>query len=209
MTITHAALTEHRVTARAEEPLPEEAFASGDRADSSLIHLTAREGDTGETPDITLFQAYATLVREGHEEFRSQMNDVLESLSRTSPNDPIVLSALARRAAGKGTPAASGIAINYFTRAIKAGSTEHDIFLLLAGLYSRSHRAAEAIGVLRDGMKRYPYSPEFPESLAAEYIEIGDYRSALEVIRSGLQLFPDDGVLRRFSKKVQSAGPVE
>ncbi len=209
-TITHAALTDHRVTVGSEEPLPEEAFASGNKFNPGLIHLTAMQGDTRtNTPDVTLFQAYATLVQEGHEELRPPMNDVLERLSRTSPDDPVVLSALARRAAEKNTPESSGVAISYFTRAIKAGSTERNNFLLLAGLYSRAHKTIEAIDVLRNGMKANPYSPEFPESIAAQYIDMGDYRSAVEAIRGGLQLFPDDPALRLLRKKIQSAGPME
>lgn len=207
-TITHAALTEHRVTIRVGEPFPEEAFRS-DESDIGLIHLSARQDNAAVSTDITLFQAYATLVHAGHEEFRSRMNNVLDRLSLTSPNNPVVLSAMARRAAGQGTREALEVAMNYATRAIKAGSTEREDFLLLAELYDRAHKNAEGIEILRLGMRANPYLPQFPEAIAAQYVQLDDYRNALDVIRRGLQLFPDDLTLRALGDKVRSAIPDE
>lgn len=208
-TITHAELTEHRVIVNNREPLPDEAFQP-DGSNTGLIHLTSRHSvGSIAAPDATLFQAYSTLVHAGHEEFRSRMNHLLDRLAKTSPDDRIVLSALARREAAKSTAGSLEAAAGYFSKAINAGSTERDNFLLLAEVYSRMRKNDEALETLKQGMQTNPYSPEFAERLAARYIEIGDYRSSLNAIRRGLELFPDDMTLHNLHDKVQSALPVE
>jgi hypothetical protein len=204
-TITHAALTEHRIVARPDEPYPPEAFEPGASSAPGLLHLTAGpQSHTGNTPAITLFQAYAGLVHDGHSEFKTKANEMLDRVARESSGNPVVLSALARRAMGTGTPEALEEAIRDFTSATQAGAAAED-YLLLAGLYGKKKQNTEAIAVLRKGMRANPYVREFSESLAVEYMALGQYRDAADVIRKGLDLFPDDVTLRVLQKKVQSA----
>jgi predicted Zn-dependent protease len=129
---------------------------------------------------------------------------MLDRLARESPGNPVVLSALARRAMGTGKPEAAEEAIRDFTGAIQAGTTAED-YLLLAGLCSKKKQNAEALAVLQKGMRANPYVREFSESLAVEYMALGQYRDAADVIHKGLDLFPDDVALRVLQKKVQSA----
>jgi len=204
-TITHAALTEHRIVARPDEPYPPEAFEPGASSAPGLLHLTAGpQSHTGNTPAITLFQAYAGLVHDGHSEFKTKANEMLDRVARESSGNPVVLSALARRAMGTGTPEALEEAIRDFTSATQAGAAAED-YLLLAGLYGKKKQNTEAIAVLQKGMRANPYVREFSESLAVEYMALGQYRDASDVIRKGLDLFPDDVTLRVLQKKVQSA----
>jgi predicted CXXCH cytochrome family protein len=198
--IAHAALTEHRITRSSGEPFPELAFQASAQTGSHLIQVTARP-ETKSPPDLTLFQAYATLVHEGHDELRSPMNEVLDRLSHTASKNAVVLSALARREAASG---ATEIAVDHFKQAIAAGSTDRADFVFLAELYSRSHQDSEAIETLRLGMAHNPYASEFPESIAVQLLQVDDYRNASKVIRDGLQRFPDDVKLRALDKKVQS-----
>jgi hypothetical protein len=203
-TITHAALTDHRIVTRPDEPYPPEAFDPGESS-GGLLHLTAEpRGQTGNIPAITLFQAYAGLIHEGHSEFKAKANVLLDRLARQSPSDPVVLSALARRAMNAGKPEAVDEAIRDFTKAIQAGAAAED-YLLLAGLYGKRKQNAEAISVLRKGMRDNPFVREFSESLAVQYMALGQYRDASAVIREGLDLFPDDVTLRVLQKKVGSA----
>ena len=204
-TIMHAALTEHRIITRPDEPYPQEAFEPGASSAPGLLHLTAGPGThTGNTSAITLFQASAGLVHDGHSEFKAKANEMLDRLARESPGNPVVLSALARRAMGTGKPEGVDEAIRDFTSAIQAGAAAED-YLLLAGLYGKKKQNTEAIAVLRKGMRANPYVREFAESLAVEYMALGQYRDAADVIRKGLDLFPDDVTLRILQKKVQSA----
>ena len=205
VTIAHAALTEHRILVLPNEPLPDDAFHSTDPK-SGLVRLTALPGEPSKPiPDIVLFQTYAKLIHDGHEEFRPKMDDALTRLSRTAPNDARVLSALARREVQKNTPGGFEIASGYLTKALKTGNARSDDFLLLADLYSRANKHADSIDVLKAGQQLNPYLPNFAESLAAEYMKSGDYASSTDVIRHGLELFPDDKVLRTLLNDVQSA----
>lgn len=205
VTIAHAALTEHRILVRPNAPLPEEASSSTD-SDSGLVRLTARPGTPmTPVPDIVLLQAYAQLIHDGHEEFRPRMDEILTRLSRTTSNDARVLSALARREVQRNTPEAFEVAARYLTRAIKTGNVQGEDFLLLAELDSRANKHADAIDVLTAGEQLNPYLPSFAESLAAEYMKLGDYAGSTNVIRHGLELFPDDKALRKLMSDVQSA----
>jgi hypothetical protein len=203
-TITHAALTDHRVTTHPDEPYREEAFRVGTDAAPGLLLLTATPGaaKAAPIPDMMLFQAYSSLLRDGHPEFRSAAGEALDRLARESPRDPRVLSALARRSL---TAGGTKDAIRYLAEAIKAGSTVAEDSLLLADLYIRHEQYNEAAAVLNRAEAENPYVREFPETLASMYVKGGEYRTALEVIRKALGLFPDDINLRMLQKQVQSA----
>lgn len=205
VTIAHAALTEHRVILKPDEPLPEEAFRSTD-PQSGLIRLTAYPGETAKAaPDVLLFRAYARLIHDGHDEFRPRMEDVLDRLSLRRQNDPDVLSALARREVQKRTPEAFAAAAHYLNECVQNEGAAAEDFLLLAQLDSAANKHTDEIAVLRAGMQKYPYSAELTESIAAEYVKLGDYRNGLDVIRCGLELFPDDKALRALEDQIESA----
>jgi len=205
-TITHAALTDHSIAARPGEPYPEEAFGSRALGESGLLHLTGQPQESPSSlPAITLLQAYAGLIREGHKELTAKRDALLERLSRHAPEDPVVLVALAKKAASKDTPESRAAAVRYFTRALRRGATAPEDFLLLAELYSRDNRRADAIRALESGTKTNPYFRELHEQIAVEQMALGQYGEALGVIRKGLDLFPDDGVLRLLEKKVRAA----
>ena len=204
-TITHAALTEHRILAQPDEPYPRKAFGPGESSAPGLLHLTADpQSHTDNTPAITLFQAYAGLVHDGHSEFKTKAVEMLDRLARDSPRNPVVLSAPARRAMGAGKPEPADEAIRDFNSAIQAGAAAED-YLLLAGLYGKKKQNIEAIAILLKGMRANPYVREFSESLAVEYMTLGQYRNASDMIRKGLELFPDDVALRVLQQKVRSA----
>ena len=133
------------------------------------------------------------------------MNALLDRLARESPSDPRVLSELARRASADQSPASRAQVIHYLERALQSGSTAPDDLLLLAGLYGREHRNADAIRVLEKGAQANPYTREFSDALAVQYIALGQYGRALDVIRQGLKAFPDDVPLRLLEKKVKAA----
>jgi hypothetical protein len=201
-TITHAALTNHRIAARADEPLPDAAFRANTNA--GLIDLTASAGDHPRPDPITLLQAYATLIRDGHTEFKAKLNDLLDGLAR-NPTNALVLSALGRRAMTVDSPESSEQAIHFFQAAIRRNAAVADNYILLAAVYARRGRSQEAVQVLLEGMPLNPYVREFPESLAVQYMQLGKYGDALTTIRKGLEVFPGDLLLRTLLKKASSA----
>jgi hypothetical protein len=205
-TITHAALTDHSIAARPGEPYSEQAFPSQAAAATGLLHLTSAPSVSWSAiPPITLLRAYLDLIRDGRREFTSRKNELLDKLAHSTPADPVVLAALGRRAAAQGTPEGGQESIGYLTRAIRAGSAMPDDFLLLAEVYGRNKRYAEAVQVLRKGLEKNRYFREFYESLAAQHMALGNYRDALQVIGDGLTISPDDTTLLVLKKKVRAA----
>jgi len=205
-TITHAALTDHTIAARPGQPYPDEAFESRAFGETGLLYLTAKPGESASAiPDVTLLRAYLGVIHEGHEEFTRKKDELLERLARRHPTNPAVLGAMARRAAAENTQEGLRSGIRYLAEAVRAGSTAPEDFLLLGDLYGRDARHEEAIRVLEKGREANPYFREFYEAVAVKEIELGKYGDALQTIRKGIDLFPDDTTLRRLEKKVQAA----
>lgn len=205
-TITHAALTDHTIPANPQNatrgtaaPIP--------TGSTELLHLTAPFGereDLQSVPPLVLLQAYAGLVRNQHEEFRPKLDQLLEELARNQPSDPIVLGTLARQSAIRDTPEKRQQAIACITRVIRESAANVDDYTLLADLYIRENRSREAVVVLEKARTTYPYFSEIYESLAAQYMALGDYRSAIAVLKKGLELFPADTRLRTLDKNARS-----
>jgi hypothetical protein len=205
-TITHAALTDHSIAARPGQPFPEEAFESHALGETGLLHLTATAGESPSSiPSVTLLRAYLDLIRDGHSEFTQKKNQVLDQLARDDPANRVVLAALARRAVSENPRDGLRPAIRYLSEAVRAGSTAPGDFLLLGDLYGRDNRHDEAINVLEKGREANPYFREFPEAVAVHQMALGKYGDALQTIRKGLSLFPDDTALRLLEKKVKAA----
>ncbi len=202
-TITHAALTSHRIAARPDEPLPEEAFRAN--TDRGLIDLTAGPGERSNPAQDTLVEAYAAAIRQGHSEFKPKLDELLDELARSSPQNAVVLSALARREMTKNTPESSDSAILYFRLAIKRSPTAFENHVLLASLLARKAQHQDAIHTLLQGLELNPYARECYESLAVEYMAVGEYGDALRTLKKGLDLFPDDSTLRRLEHQASSA----
>jgi tetratricopeptide (TPR) repeat protein len=72
-------------------------------------------------------------------------------------------------------------------------------------LYVRTKQDREAVTILEKARTTNPYFRELYESLATEYMELGQYGDALAVLRQGTALFPDDFRLRALEKKASSA----
>jgi Flp pilus assembly protein TadD len=130
-------------------------------------------------------------------EYKDRYFAVLERLARSGSKDPFVLSALAQKAASDGDAAQ---AIRYATEVIDQGSTSAYDYLLLDQLLARSGRFSDAIPVLRKAAAIAPYNYLIYESLAAREFASGNKAEALEAVRRGLELFPEDSVLREIGR---------
>jgi tetratricopeptide (TPR) repeat protein len=198
-TITHGALTDHSIPAKEGEELP---------GNAKLLHLTAPFGqreDLSSVPPLVLMQVYDTLAREGHEEFRAPLNQLIDQLSRSRPADPLVLRALARRAASQDSPAQREQGIQYMTRAIRVSPANVDDFIFLAELNIGQSRSREAVEWLEKARASNPNVREIYELLAAQFMALGDYKSALNALQKGIVLFPGDSKLRTLDQKAHSA----
>ena len=206
-TIAHAALTDHSIPARASSALRPSPGAHL-REKPELLVLTAPPDQwrrLDRVPPAVLLEAYDSLVREGHHEFDSLLTRLLQPIASTKPSDPAVLRALARADFDKNTPAGNLKALEYMKRVLRVGSANVDDYLFLSNLYVRTKQDREAVTILEKARTTNPYFRELYESLATEYMELGQYGDALAVLRQGTALFPDDFRLRALEKKASSA----
>jgi tetratricopeptide repeat protein len=199
-TIAHGALTDHAIPAKeGAAPLP---------ADAKLLHLSAPFGqreDLSSVPPLVLMQVYDTLTRDGYEEFRGQLDQLLDELARSQPTDSLVLRALARRAASQDSPSQPDRAMQYMTQAIRVSPANIDDLIFLAELNIGQKRIPEAVQLLEKARAMNPNVREIYALLGAQFMTIGDYRSALRELKAGIDLFPDDATLRALDQKARSA----
>jgi predicted CXXCH cytochrome family protein len=200
--VEHAALANHRIIRRSDEPYPEEAFRLTTASLPDLIHVSAIPGrDPATVPALTLLQAYQTLSSSNHREYEEAYVKLLDQLAQPEPSNAIVLAALAQKAMAAETPEARSNAIGYLSRAIQLGSTSPNDYLLLGHVLSRSGRIPEAIDILRKGSALFPYVTEFYQSMAADLMSMRKYSAAVETIKKGLETFPGDATLKILLKK--------
>jgi Cytochrome c554 and c-prime len=97
--ISHSALTNHRIPASATTISPAAEDAPYDN--TGLILIDPPFGKQVPVQELTLLRAYAELASE-HSSFRQRYIDLLQRLSQTQPNEPLVQAALGHKALAQG-----------------------------------------------------------------------------------------------------------
>ena len=200
--ISHSALTNHRILARAGEPLPESAFRLTTTQLPDLVQLdVAPEPSRAPVPLLTLFRAYEELVAT-HPEYRARFASILDLLAAGKVEDAGVLSALARRKLQDPSEESQAEAEDYLERALRAGSVNEYDFEQLATIQAKSGRTPDAIATIQLGLKVNPYAPRLFGLLAQLYLSAGSYDDALRTMHRDLELFPGDDFTRSQLRKI-------
>ena len=205
--ITHSALTNHRIVARSDEPLPEPAFHQTTPALPDLIHLSANEEERAKpvSPRI-LLEAYAQLVLE-HSEYQKSYERLLDEFAKAGSSDPFVLSELARQNIHQNTPESLRRATEYLSRAIESGYTEATDYEMLSNLLAADGKQEEALDVLKRGIVLNPYSIRLYKTLLMRYVSTKQYDNALAAMKKELEVFPQDSLIRSMLGRVQGNAP--
>ncbi len=197
--IAHSESTNHRIVRRPGQPLPDEAFdESSDLV--GLIHINAPREPYTLSP-LTKLAAYGEAMKR-NPALEENYQQVLNELSQTHPEDPLVLAALGRRALFARDYAN---AAEYLTKAQQRGSETTTTFLDLGQALSGAGRHEEAAKVLSRGIEVSPYAEVLYKSLVLEQITLKHYPHALEVLRRCVELFPEDSFMRGLLKQVESS----
>jgi hypothetical protein len=199
--IAHSALTNHRITARSGEPLPPAAFAQTTEDLPDLIFVNRPESPVA-IPDIILLQAYGELMDQ-EPAYQERYLQLLDKVAQSAPDEPLVLTALGRKALREGKIAE---AVEYLSKTIEAGFSSQMTYEDLAEALSHSMRKDESIEVLRRGIAMSPYAPRLYKRLATRYIERKDYGEARRIMERYLELFPEDDFMRQLLSQAP-AGP--
>ncbi|MEW5974387.1 MAG: cytochrome c3 family protein [Acidobacteriota bacterium] len=203
-TIAHSALTNHRILARQGQALPEVAFQPS-KGLPAVVHVNAVPGqEQRPVPLLTQLQVYGELLSQ-EPEYQTRYLAVLESLSGTASEHPLVLSALARKAKLEGTPDGDRRTLELLSKAISLGTTSVTDFQDLADLHARAGKRDEAIDVLRQGIALAPFNAGLYKALALQYIQGEHYLKALEIMRRYLTIFPEDEFMRQLLLQAERA----
>lgn len=198
--IAHSSLTNHRIMRVPGQPLPDVAFEVEDPDLPDLVCLNCPKGKP--IPLLTKLCAYGEIANKTPA-LQEHYLGVLESLSRSDPDNPLVLASLGRKALFEKDPKA----VDYLTRALERGSDIPYTLLDLGEALSRAGRVAEAAEVLERGVAIWPYVPALQKSLALRYITLKQYPRALYVMKHYMELFPGDSFMRGLLNKVEADSP--
>jgi hypothetical protein len=203
--IAHSSDTKHRIVRFAGQPLPEVAFEKPKPDLPGLVWLNRPAGDGEPLAARSQLEAYWTVARKDSSLWPYWFRK-LEELSKTAPDDPLVLSYLGAVALSQKKDNAK--AADYFSRALKLGSVEPTTFLDLATALANLGRGQEAEAVLERGVAAYPYSGPLIARLAQQYGADGQSWRAHTVAQQYRKLFPEDLLVREALKQLDGQGGV-
>jgi predicted Zn-dependent protease len=128
---------------------------------------------------------------------------VLAELSKSDPDNPVVLSALGHEALQRGEPAA----VDYLSRALERNKEFPTTMLVvdLAEALARTGRSQEAIRVLTDAVERSPYASILYKALMLRYGALREMPQLLEITKKYLDVFPEDVEIRALLPRMERA----
>jgi tetratricopeptide (TPR) repeat protein len=200
--IAHSALTNHRIIARPDEPLPDEAFAqtTPDLPDLVYANRPPRAAQAW-LPPIMLLQAYGELM-EKDPAYEPRYLALLDQLSKAPPDQSLVEAALGRKML-RTVPELGAAAIPHLARAIELGFTAATVYQDFAEALAKAGRIQEAVGALERGIAVFPYEPPLYKALALHYINLKRYPEAKKTLERYVELFPEDDFVRGLLLKVR------
>jgi hypothetical protein len=200
--IAHNHDTKHRIVRYPGQPLPDVAFEASQPDLPGLLWLNRPTPDA-KFPDQSQLEAYWTVARKDPS-LSFYWHNKLNELSKTMPNDPLVLNYLGAIALVEKKD--NGLAADYFSRALKLGAEDPVTYLNLATSLHNVGRDQEAEAVLERGVASYPNSGKLVARLAIDYASDGQGWRALTLIRQYRKLFPEDTTVRDALKQIDGAG---
>lgn len=199
--IAHSTDTKHRIVRKPGQTLPEAAFEQP-TADLPGMLWTNRPPDGLKLAPVTMLQGYWK-VSTKDPTLKKYCVALLEELSKTSPNDPVVLY-------GKGAMAMAQKkdfeARDCYEKALKGGSEELITFFYLSTALDNLEHQEEAERVLERGVEVYPYSAEMRVRLARQYLHDGKTWRARLVVNEYMKYFPEEPSIRAVQLELQAAG---
>ena len=191
--ISHSALTNHRIPARPDEPLP---LADAPTDDTGLI-LVNPSTPPRHLSGITLLQAYSQLVN-NNALYQQKYLDLLARLSRDEAGDPYVQAALGHKKLAEGKNEEALISLTPALR-LENATVESDVAQALTNL----GRPQEALPHWEAAAQIDAYNPVILKTLTLQYIQLHKYAEAERQMRSYVENFPEDTFMRNLLARVQ------
>jgi tetratricopeptide (TPR) repeat protein len=205
-TISHAALTNHRIVRTPDEAYPETAYTGNSDDSPGLIHVSrSPEPEHNRVAPVTLLQAYRSLLVK-EPSLRPKYLALLDQLKLSQPQNPVVLAAAGHEELEQGSAANAERAAALLSQAIKGGESSADVSLDLVNALERIRRFDEAKRVLSDALVREPYTPALHKALISLGMKTGDYQGAERSMRAYLRLYPSDQTVGDLLKEIEAVG---
>ena len=199
LTVSHSTLTDHRILRTTNQSYPQSAFAES-LPGTGFIHVNAIPGKTDAVPEITLLKAYRKELMRGELQFKDHYFATLDHLEASGSTDPFVLSAVAQKAGSDGNLPK---AIRFAKQALEGDSSSDSGYLLLEGFLARSGDLSGSVEVLKKGIGAFPFSDALYQALAVRQLSGGNVTESA-AIQHGLELFPENAVLREANARLSS-----
>ena len=196
--ISHSALTNHRIVARRDEPLPAAAYhqTAPDLADLIFLNRSSSEP----VSPLVQWQAYGELA-ERWPKYEARYLELLDVVAAQSPGNALVQAALGRKALRQGGPASAQLAVEHLTKSLQLGFSAPTAFEDLADALAALGKSDEAIETLKRGIELSPYAARLHKNLILQYIQSKRYALAKAEMRQYLELFPEDTLVRDLLRK--------
>jgi hypothetical protein len=201
--IAHSSLTNHRITAQANEPFPESAFSQTTTALPDLVHLNPAPGKQDVAPPLlTLLQVYGELAGRSPE-YVSSYYKVLDQLQQTEPNDALVQAALGRRCLQGGTLQE---AIEHLKRSLAIGQPQSAVYSDLSEALDKAGQREQGLAMLQKAILVDPFNPLLQRSLVFRLIDLKQYVNARAAMNHYSEVFPQDFFMRqKFAVAIEGA----
>lgn len=184
--ISHSALTNHRIPARASE------------AFTSPAGGLSVNGDEAQLPLVTRLQAYGGLASRAPA-LQQKYTDLLSDAVRAGNEDAVVLAALGHKALQESNAASASALL---AKAEGKGATGPVFFLDLAESLSQAGRGKDSTAALERGEVLFPWSPALRKRLVLSYIRQKTYNKAKTAMERYVADFPEDEFMQRLLKQV-------
>ncbi len=194
--ISHSALTDHTIRARADEPVSAPSLGPAPKGLPDVELLNAFPGEP-EIPLITRLELCGELMPSSPE-LQNVYLDLLDQAARELPNDPLVLAALGRKALATG----QGDPIPLLERALRPPAVPREAtYIDLADAYLRAGRNSDEVSTLERAASAFRYSKLVRKRLILSYIQAKDYTKARTALVAYVDDFPEDDFMRGLLKK--------
>jgi len=198
--ILHSSVTSHRISARADDPLPESAFHQTTPALPDLIHLSSILRKTAPPPRLSLLQAYGELM-DKFPEYRDRYFSVLGELEKTRPHNALVQAALGRRDLRSGSLPS---AVAHLRAALKLDPSMPLTCADLADALDRLSQQQETVPLLQKAIELDPFNPVLQKKLVLQLVKLRQYALAETALEHYVEAFPQDYFMRQMLARAEA-----
>jgi len=199
--IAHSNDTKHRIVLYPGQPLPESAFEQPQADLPGLLWMNRPEGG-GTMPERVQMEAYWSVARKDASLWPLWLQK-LKTLSRATPDDPLVLEYEGALALGMQKDYTR--AAEKFRAALKAGMSSPELYLDLANAEEKMGQAQPAEEALEEGVAVYPYNGSLRAELGLVLAANNEQWRGQAVLREHLKLFPEDARCREALGQIEAA----